>query len=321
MKKILAIAASVFVTLSFSSCGLVSGLLNSSENSGIDPSKGTPVTTEQANAAFERIKTKYEAFKANNGTSNMAQYDKATIKETVTQDDGVMTLTFAYSKADQYAYSESTHLNSKVYTQAKYLFENPENPEEWVNRATFHNSKTYNYRYIDIANNYIAATDDYVDASTLDLTTKEMKREETYKAYYTSNPFEEGADFWETKIVNHESFNLFDSYMMQFEAAMIQLQSFIPTGLINLGDGMSMNVVSNGENHLYCEYNMPLVGTYMAYEFENGVLTYYKSSMEGSILTESVTATPYKKITTEYHFYPDVCDVKYPNLGNFEKTI
>ena len=321
MKKILAIAASVFVTFSFSSCGLVSGLLNSSENSGIDPSKGTPVTTEEAQIALEQIQAAFEAFQENTGPSNMSQYDKATIKETITRDDSIMALTYAYSKSDQYAYSESTYFNVKTYSKAKDLLESPENPEEWVLITHFHSTKSYDYRYVDIANNYIAATDDYYDISTLtNPITNEMERDTKFKAEYTSNPFEVGTNFWETKIINHENFSLFDSYMAQFEAAMLQLQSFIPAGLINLDNGMSMEVVSNGENHLYCEYKMPLAGTYMAYEFKNGVLTYQKTSMEGSILTEGLAATPYKKITTEYHFYPNVCEVKYPNLGDFEQT-
>ena len=55
MTKLLAIAASIFVTLSFSSCGLVSGLLNSSEDDSLIL-EGTPVTLEEAKATLVKIK-------------------------------------------------------------------------------------------------------------------------------------------------------------------------------------------------------------------------------------------------------------------------
>ena len=321
MKKLLAIAASIFVTLSFSSCGLISGLLNSSENNSVDSSNGTAVTTEEAQIALKRIQERYNAFKAIKEDSTVPQWDKGTIKEVATKDDSVFTLSFAYSMSDQYMCSFSTQNNSKLYYQAKDLYEAPEDPDAWINTTIIHDSKSYEYHYINAQNEYIHAYDNYHDASLLNLQTNEMERETSHSMIYNSKAVSEDENFWAREDVTDSAYTLWTNYLIQFEAAVLQLEGFIPNGLINLDNGVSMIVTSNGENHLYCQYDMPLVGSSVFFEFEDGILTHYKSIMSGSLLTDNMTIGPkYDMLTTEYFFYPEVCEVSYPDLTKFEKN-
>ena len=322
MKKLLAIAASAFVTLSFSSCGFISGLLNPVESSSVDSIHGTAVTTEEAQAALKRIQGRYDAFKSvKEEDSAMLQLDKGTLEEVITKDDAVFTISFAYSKSDRYIFTSSTQNNSKLYYQAKDLYEAPEDPDAWINTAIIHDAKSYEYRYINAQNEYIHAYDTYNDASLLNFQTNEMERETSHSMIYNSEAVSEDENFWAREDVTDSAYSLWTSYLIQFESAVMQLHSFIPNGLINLENGVSMIVTSNGENHLYCQYDMPIVGSSMSFEFEDGILTHYKCTMSGSILTEGATLGPqYNLLTTEYFFHPNVCELTYPDLTKFEKN-
>ncbi len=227
----------------------------------------------------------------------------------------------AFSEPDNYLRYSSSGQNNKSYLQEKDLYPTPNNPDTWHHVSTTKSYFHVNHHYLNSENNYIAANSHYEDKSTWDVDTNLWTDNRFEYARYTSTPVQAPETFWGMLANRSEAFNVWQTFLTQYESAMLQLESTIPSGIINLGNGLSMKVVSNGEGHLYCEYKIPLTEQELVYEFENNALVYYKittKSLSGLGGLLDVTIPPYGISVNEGFFYPDVCEITYPNLTNYQ---
>lgn len=289
MKKLFTLALSAVCAFSLVACG--------------DKNKanhGSTISSQEAQALMAGVKAKNETLSAQDLT-------KLTYTLKTQMDDEIMTSTHKFSKEDNYIYDNMLLENSDIY----YGYEEPY--KEYI--GTIHQSVLTNYFYIDENGRAIDATSDFSNSTMKNEETGVLERKIDSDSYYTvlAETLEESE-----KVFHNSIFTQLSDLMTQilnYSSQMIQtFEPLLEMGTTSMG-GMTIEIKSKGEGHLYMKQDMSAFGMYYECEYNDYMLTYMKTVMDNT--KTGITASGYTKITTEMRFQIGVCDISYPNLDSY----
>ncbi len=289
MKKFLTLALSAVCAFSFVACGGKS-----------KANHGSTISSQKAQALMAGVKAKNETLSAQDLT-------KLTYTLKTKMDDNTATSTHKFSKEDNYICDISLMEDFDVYDG----YEEPY--KEYI--GTIHQGVSTNYFYIDENGRAIDATYDFTNATMKNEDTGVFEKEASSDRYYTvlAETLEESE-----KVFHNSIFTQLSDLMTQilnYSSQMIQ--TFEP--LLEMGTtsmpGMTIEIKSKGDGHLYMKQDMSDLGMYYECEYNDYMLTYMKTVMDNS--KTGITALGYTKITTEMRFQIGVCDISYPNLDSY----
>ncbi len=272
---------------------------------------GQKISGEEGMARLEEL----EALYLNSDAFKEFASDKLSWTQTVTVGETVITSSFHYSKVDRYYMSdlETTNLSEYEFDQETNQYTDTLIWKTILSESTDYVYIDQNGRMIDATHSY-AMYEDYVP---------EYKREEqssnTYHEYEASvaqEKFEERTDYMD----------IFSGYFQYVNQMFSTFKPVLEMGSFST-DGMSVEVRSKGENHLYLKYEMDMYGmkTEMECVFENGYITYIKMTVPNTQNIPGVDQNGYLAkmggtMVTEIRLYPGTCTITYPNLGLYEKV-
>lgn len=289
MKKLFTLALSAVCAFSLVACG--------------DKNKanhGSTISSQEAQTLMTGIKEKSESLSAQDLT-------KLTYTLKAKMDDTTMTSTYKFSKEDNYIYDSMFIENSDLYSG----YEEPY--REYL--GTVHQSVLTNYFYIDENGRAIDATSEFENSTMKNEDTGVFETKIDSDSYYIvhAETLEESEKVFHNSILTQISDLM--TQLLNYSSQMIQtFEPLLEMGTTSIA-GMTIEIKSKGEGHLYMKQDMSNLGTYYECEYNDYMLTYMKMIIDNA--KTGITASGYSKMTTEMRFQIGVCDISYPNLDNY----
>ncbi|MBQ3020106.1 MAG: hypothetical protein IJD77_05940 [Clostridia bacterium] len=307
MKKLFTLALSAVCAFSLVACG--------------DKNKanhGSTISSQEAQALMAGVKAKNETLSAQDLT-------KLTYTLKTKMDDSTTTSTHKFSKEDNYIYDNMLIENSDIYKEDNYIYDNMliensdiyygyEEPyKEYI--GTIHQSVLTNYFYIDENGRAIKAKSEFENSTMKNEDTGVFETKIDSDSYYTvhAETLEESEKVFHNSIFTQLSDLM--TQLLNYSSQMIQtFEPLLEMGTTSIA-GMTIEIKSKGEGHLYMKQDMSNLGTYYECEYNDYMLTYMKMIIDNA--KTGITASGYSKMTTEMRFQIGVCDISYPNLDSY----
>ena len=285
------------LSLSFVACG---GDDDNTGDSG-NTAKGNLVSAEQAQTFLSQLEEYI------NGFDNIEElpYEKFTYAARTTMDDEVMVLGTRYNKQANYFYEYSQGTNTRSYDYVS---------GQRVLILLTHRHTSHDYIYIDTSGQLVKATDIY-DDHTEYFDGQSNRKQSAEKEYrYLAKDLPSSTESFNEHVLSSGG-AMFTTYITQTGSMLQTIQPLLALGSGSYG-GVDIETRSLGEGHMYVK--MSMAGALYEAEINDYFMTYFKTVADYSKLPGGDFGLNYEKVTTEYVFQKDVCDITYPNLSQFE---